>query len=162
MDQSENIGQLALALSKVQGKLTHAKKDSKNPFFKSTYADLGSVLDSCRSLLAEHELAIMQFPGQCFADNELMHMTLTTVLSHSSGEWIKQSMSMPLTKADPQGAGSCLTYMRRYALSAVLAIYADGSDDDGNAASVPVANKRITMPNLHEKVCTFSGACYIR
>jgi len=106
------------------------------------------VLDSCRSLLAEHELAIMQFPGQCFADNELMHMTLTTVLSHSSGEWIKQSMSMPLTKADPQGAGSCLTYMRRYALSAVLAIYADGSDDDGNAASVPVANKRITINEI--------------
>ena len=64
MNHSESIAKLATALSIVQGKLTHAKKDSANPFFKSKYADLESVWDACRSLLAENGLCVMQFPGE--------------------------------------------------------------------------------------------------
>ena len=52
MHQSESIAKLATALSIVQGKLTYAKKDSANPFFKSKYADLESVWDACRDLLS--------------------------------------------------------------------------------------------------------------
>ena len=63
MNQSESIANLAKALSIVQGKLTYAKKDSANPFFKSKYADLESVWDACRDLLAENNLSVMQFPG---------------------------------------------------------------------------------------------------
>lgn len=150
MNQSETIGQLALALSKVQGKLTHAKKDSQNPFFHSSYADLGAVLDSCRSLLADNELSIMQFPGDLIrAEDGLLAMQLTTILAHSSGEWISKEMEMPIAKVDPQGTGSCLTYMRRYSLAAVLGIYA-GGDDDGNLASgqSPAKNKRITINEI--------------
>jgi hypothetical protein len=131
MNQSESITNLAKALSIVQGKLTYATKDSSNPFFKSKYADLESVWDSCRSLLAENGLAVMQFPGQ-FYDGT---MSLTTILTHSSGEWIGQDMSLPVTKPDAQGAGSALSYMRRYALSAVVGVVQ--ADDDGNAASNP-------------------------
>jgi len=150
MNQSETIGQLALALSKVQGKLTHAKKDSNNPFFNSSYADLGSVLDSCRSLLAENELSIMQLPGDIIrTEDGFMCISLTTIITHSSGEWIREKMEMPVTKPDAQGVGSCLTYMRRYALAAALSIYA-GGDDDGNLASVPATtkNKRITINEI--------------
>ena len=148
MNQSETIGQLALALSKVQGKLTHAKKDSNNPFFNSSYADLGSVLDSCRGLLAENELSIMQFPGDIIrTEDGFLAMQLTTILAHSSGEWIGKEMEMPISKPDPQGTGSCLTYMRRYSLAAVLGIYA-GGDDDGNAATLPTKNKRITINEI--------------
>jgi len=129
MRQSESIANLAKALSIVQGKLTYATKDSANPFFKSRYADLESVWDSCRSLLAENGLAVMQFPGEYFDGT----MSLTTVLSHSSGEWISKEMSLPVTKPDAQGAGSALTYMRRYALAAVVGVVQ--ADDDGNAAS---------------------------
>ena len=132
--QSENIAKLATALSIVQGKLTHAKKDSANPFFKSKYADLESVWDACRELLANNGLAVAQFPGTyCELDHS---MSLTTLLTHSSGEWISQEMSVPVTKPDAQGAGSCLTYMRRYALAAVVGVVQ--ADDDGNAASKPV------------------------
>ena len=131
--QSENIAKLATALSIVQGKLTHAKKDSANPFFKSKYADLESVWDACRELLANNGLAVAQFPGTyCELDHS---MSLTTLLTHSSGEWISQEMSVPVTKPDAQGAGSCLTYMRRYALAAVVGVVQ--ADDDGNAASSP-------------------------
>lgn len=128
MQKSESIAKLATALAVVQGKLKHAKKDSANPFFKSNYADLESVWEACRSLLAENGLAVMQFPGQY----EEGTMSLTTILSHSSGEWISQEMSLPVSKPDAQGSGSALTYMRRYALAAVVGVYQ--ADDDGNAA----------------------------
>ena len=131
MNHSESIAKLATALSIVQGKLTHAKKDSANPFFKSKYSDLESVWDACRSLLAENGLAVMQFPGE-FVDGT---MSLNTVLTHSSGEYMSYLMSVPMTKMDAQGAGSCISYMRRYALAAVVGVVQ--ADDDGNAASSP-------------------------
>ena len=130
MNHSESIAKLATALSIVQGKLTHAKKDSANPFFKSKYADLESVWDACRSLLAENGLAVMQFPGE-FVDGT---MSLNTILTHSSGEYMSYLMSVPVTKPDAQGAGSALTYMRRYALAAVVGVVQ--ADDDANAAVV--------------------------
>ena len=133
MQQSESIANLAKALSTVQGKLTHAKKDSANPFFKSKYADLESVWDACRDLLASNGLAVAQFPGT-YSDLD-KSMSLTTILTHISGEWISQEMSVPVSKVDPQGAGSALTYMRRYALAAVVGVVQ--ADDDGNAASSP-------------------------
>ena len=126
--QSESIAKLATALSIVQGKLTHAKKDSANPFFKSKYADLESVWDACRDLLAANGLSIMQFPGE-FIDGT---MSLTTIIAHNSGEFIEEQMSVPVTKPGAQGAGSCLTYMRRYALAAVVGVVQ--ADDDANAA----------------------------
>ena len=133
MQQSESIANLAKSLSIVQGKLTHAKKDSANPFFKSKYADLESVWDACRDLLANNGLAVAQFPGT-YSDLD-KSMSLTTILTHNSGEWISQEMSVPVTKPDAQGAGSALTYMRRYALAAVVGVVQ--ADDDGNAASSP-------------------------
>ena len=131
MQQSESIANLAKALSIVQGKLTYASKDSANPFFKSKYADLESVWDSCRSLLSDNGLSVIQFPGEYFDGT----MSLTTILAHASGEWMSQQMSVPVTKPDAQGAGSALSYMRRYALSAVVGVVQ--ADDDGNAASSP-------------------------
>jgi hypothetical protein len=148
MKQSESIKELATALSKVQGQLTFAKKDNANPFFKSKYADLASVWESCRTLLSENGLAIMQFPSGYetnvidFEKFSVEHlMSLTTVITHSSGEWISQEMTLPVTKADAQGAGSAITYMRRYSLAAVVGVYQD--DDDGNGAS---SNKESLTP----------------
>ena len=128
MITSDSIANLTLALSIVQGKMTHAIKDSANPFFKSKYADLESVWDACRSLLSENGLAVMQFPGEYYDGS----MRLTTIISHKSGEFISQEMSVPVTKPDAQGAGSALTYMRRYALAAVVGVVQ--ADDDANAA----------------------------
>ena len=137
MNQSESIANLAKALSIVQGKLTYATKDSSNPFFKSKYADLESVWDSCRSLLSENGLSVIQMPGNYFEGR----MWLVTKLCHASGEWIEQEMSFPVGKPDSQGvvktdAHSCMaaiTYMRRGALAAFVGIVQ--ADDDGNTAS---------------------------
>jgi len=142
INQSESIANLTVALSYVQGKMSHAIKDSANPFFKSKYADLESVWGACRDLLSAHGIAIMQFPG-LYSELD-KSMSLTTIISHKSGEWMSQEMSVPVTKADAQGAGSALTYMRRYALAAVVGVVQ--ADDDGNAASNPtgkVSNKPV-------------------
>jgi len=145
--QSESIANLAKALSIVQGKLTYAKKDSANPFFKSKYADLESVWDACRDLLSDNGLAVVQLPGEYFEGT----MALTTIITHSSGEWISQQMSLPVTKPDAQGAGSALTYMRRYALAAVVGVVQ--ADDDGNAASAPKQVKSSsTMKSVAEDI----------
>ena len=123
--QSESIKELASALSKAQGEVKGAVKDSNNPFFKSKYADLGSVWDAIREPLANNSLAIAQFPqGEC---------SLLTILTHSSGEYMAASYTMTPTKKDPQGVGSAITYMRRYALQSVMGVCPE--DDDGNQAS---------------------------
>lgn len=124
MEKSETIGQLTLALSKVQSALRPAKENSKNPFFKSSYADLGSVWDSVRKLLADNELAIIQMPVDMNG--------VTTVLSHSSGEWVSSTCYIP-TKEDAHGVGSAISYARRYALASFVGVVT-GDDDDGNMA----------------------------
>ena len=137
MASSESIKELATALSKFQGQIKPALKDSANPFFKSKYADLESVWESCREPLTKNGLSVLQMPGNYFEGR----MWLLTRLMHSSGEWIEQEMSFPVGKPDNQGvvrvdAHGCLaavTYMRRGALSAFLGIVQ--ADDDGNAAS---------------------------
>jgi hypothetical protein len=137
--QSESIKELASALSKAQGEIKGALKDSNNPFFKSKYADLSSVWDAIREPLAKNNLAVVQFPqGDC---------SLLTILTHSSGEYMSASYTMTPTKKDPQGIGSAITYMRRYALQSVMGVCPE--DDDGNQASAkqksePVKDKSVT------------------
>jgi hypothetical protein len=129
IEQSESIATLATALAKVQATVEGALKDSNNPHFKSKYADLSSVWAACREQLCANGLTVVQFPGE-MVDNR---MTMTTQLSHSSGEWMRGTLSIPLSKVDAQGYGSAVTYARRYALAAVVGVCPE--DDDGNAAS---------------------------
>ena len=126
MKKSESIKQLAAALAVFHIKVDVIKKDAKNPFFKSTYASLSNILDAIKIPLAESDLSFSQHP---MGENGL-----STILMHKSGEWIGSHFTMKPVKNDPQGIGSCITYMRRYALAAILGLNID-EDDDGNAAS---------------------------
>jgi hypothetical protein len=128
MQHSETINDLATALAKAQGEITGALKDSANPFFKSKYADLASCWDACREPLSKNGLAIIQSPEVTSEG-----LTLTTLLTHSTGQWIKNVFRMLPKDDTPQGVGSALTYARRYALTALIGIAQ--VDDDGNAAS---------------------------
>jgi len=128
MEHSEHINELAAALAKAQGEITGALKDSANPFFKSKYADLAACWDACRKPLSENGLAIIQSP-----EVNAEGLTLTTLLTHSTGQWIKNIFRILPKDDTPQGVGSALTYARRYALTALVGIAQ--VDDDGNAAS---------------------------
>jgi len=127
--QSAEIKDLVTALVKVQGKIKGAKMDSENPYFKSHYADLTSVWEACRDLLSANGLAVVQTMGGETPES----VTVVTTLAHTSGQWIRGSLIMKPVKADPQGAGSAITYARRYALAAIVGVCPE--DDDGAAAS---------------------------
>jgi hypothetical protein len=133
--RSASIAALAAALAKAQGEMTGALKDKTNPHFKSSYADLASVWDAARGPLSKNGLAVLQPPS---ADGA--RVTVTTILTHSSGEWVESTFTMTATQNTPQGVGSCLTYARRYALASMLGIAPE--DDDGNEASKAPSNGR--------------------
>ena len=135
MEQSQTISEIAKALSKFQAEVTNVKKDGINPFFRSKYATLENVLDTIRNPLTKNGLSFSQFPT---GENEL-----TTILLHTSGEWLKSTTKMTPKDATPQGQGSAITYMRRYAISAVLGV-ASEEDDDGAAASGTVKKTPVT------------------
>ena len=158
MDKSESIAKLAASLAKVQANLKPAAKNATNPFFKSDYADLGSVVNVARSLLGENGLSVAQFPGETFLSESGAAVELTTILMHESGEWLSQSLTMPIVKRDPQAYGSAITYARRYALASVVGIVT-GEDDDGQGAGsgqngqrkAPNAKQAPRLPAVVEK-----------
>ena len=134
MNKSESIVELAKALCKAQNEMGGAAKSSSNPFFKSNYSALPEVIKAIKQPFADHGLSYVQFPIE---DNG--RVGVETILMHSSGEWMSNKFTVQLTKQDAQGAGSAITYCRRYGLQAVAGIPSE--DDDGNAAS-PVASKQ--------------------
>jgi hypothetical protein len=149
MKKSESIKQLATALAVFHIKVDVIKKDAKNPFFKSTYASLSNILDAIKIPLAESDLSFSQHP---MGENGL-----STILMHKSGEWIGSHFTMKPVKNDPQGIGSCLTYMRRYALAAILGLNID-DDDDGNSASGnnPEKKDSSNLPWLNKNTDAFA------
>ncbi len=127
--KSQTIGKLIEALAKATYRFEDVAKDTINPFFKSKYADLAALINATRPYLAECGLVVSQFP--------LMDGTragTTTIIAHSSGEWMESDLTLPITKADAQGAGSAITYARRYAYQSVLNV-AGEVDDDANMAT---------------------------
>lgn len=131
MNKSESIKELATALAKAQGQIKGAVKDSANPFFKSKYADLASVVEAIRSAFAANGLSYVQSVEPSDKDE----VRVETTILHSSGEWINCGvLALPVSKVDAQGYGSALTYARRYSLSAATGVAPE--DDDGNAATV--------------------------
>ena len=128
--QSESITDLAKALLNVQQRLQPVLKDAENPFTKSWYASLNSVMDACRDALIENGIWLCQYPVPVEQPNSL---GLVTKLTHAeSGQWQSSLAVVPLPKADPQGMGSAMTYCRRYALTAMLGMVTE--DDDGEGA----------------------------
>lgn len=143
---SEQLGELFAALSKAQGKLRMAKKDSQNPFFKSKYATLESCWDCCRDALTENNLSV----SQVIQSDETGKMSLTTVLGHSSGQYMCSVIPILLNKMDPQSLGSAISYMRRYSLCAIVGI-TTGEDDDGEKAMEVYRNPPEVKPMDHEE-----------
>ena len=134
MKTSESIKQIAEALVSAQKEIRFAAKDSTNPHFKSKYANINSVIEAVKKPLNDNNIAILQSLSP--SDDNKLH--LTTRLLHSSGEWIEDTAVCPIQKQDPQGLGSAISYIRRYSISSLCALYAD--DDDGQSAALNAAD----------------------
>ena len=121
--------QIASALVKAQREFGPALKTSRNPHFKSKYADLSAVVEAVIDGLNNNGIALIQQTHECESG-----VIVETLLIHESGEQISGGrLHVPASKQDAQGYGSALTYARRYSLMATTGIAPE--DDDGNAAS---------------------------
>lgn len=132
MNHSESIKEIAAALADFQSEVKDPARDGENPHFRSKYVQIDGLLAAVRPILSKHGLSVVQSTGGDGQD-----ISVTTEIMHTSGEWIRtDALILKAVKADPQGAGSAVTYGRRYSLSAALGVAWD-DDDDGNAASAP-------------------------
>ena len=133
-NQSGKIDKLATALAKAQGEITGARKTSKNPFFKSDYADLYECIEATRPVLSKHGLSIVQTNDGVHVLGSTVFLHVGTMLMHTSGQWIRSYVPLPIdTPVNAHKLGSAMTYGRRYGLSAMVGIAQ--MDDDGNAAT---------------------------
>lgn len=137
MKRSENIASLAVALCKFQAKVKNPSNNATNPLYKSKYSTLDNVINTVRPVLAEFGLSYIQTPH---TSDDGLHMGVTTLLMHESGEWIESDpVVLPAYKQgkggekiyDAQAAGIAITYARRYSLSSMLGISSE-DDDDAN------------------------------
>jgi hypothetical protein len=138
---SEHIGAIAAALAKAQGELINPAKTLvatvQSPFPRETdrtfrYASLASGLDIVRKALSQHEIAAIQTTA---IDPATGQVFLTTLLAHSSGEWISSDWPVCASSetSAPHRMGAALTYARRYALFALVGI---AGEDDRDATDL--------------------------
>jgi hypothetical protein len=120
--------QIATALVKAQKEFGPALKNSKNPHFKSKYADLSACIEAVIDALNNNGIALVQQLSECDSG-----VIVETLFIHESGEILNcGKIHIPAVKHDAQGFGSALTYARRYSVMSACGIAPE--DDDGNAA----------------------------
>ena len=141
MNKSDSIKLLAVAMCKAQAEMGGAHKGANNPFFKAKYADLGAVVQAVKGPFASNGLSYVQFPI-----NDGDKIGVETILMHESGEWLMNSFTVKASKQDAQGAGSVITYCRRYGLQSIAGIPSE--DDDGNGASKQQAKEKPTSVDM--------------
>ncbi len=127
LKQSEKVDLISAALVKAQRKIGGAVKDCTNPFFKSKYADLGSVMEACKGHLNAEGICVLQ---PIHYDD--LGFFVTTELRHESGQFLSSTIKLILLKIDMQSLGAASSYARRYGLQSMLFI--PGEDDDGETA----------------------------
>lgn len=175
MNKSESIVELAAALSLAQKEMPKVKFNATNPFFKSKYADLGAIIETSKPILAKHGLSVSQLVIGA-TDQGTPLVGVETILMHKSGEWTSSAILLPLNidmtaarefneahpgKYEPkftsdknaaQEAGKTITYLRRYALSAILGMYADEDNDanEGKKSPQAIVEEAYTTPPEHD------------
>lgn len=123
---SDTIGLITEALSKAQGSIENALKDSANPFFKSKYADLSSVMAVTKAPLSENKLSFSSSVIQSGGANFLV-----CTLSHISGEWFRSYMPLLIAKNDMQALGAAISYSRRFSLASLCHVGVEENDGEG-------------------------------
>ena len=127
MNMSPEQSKFSPAFFQAQCEMSGAKKNAKNPFFKSDYADLKSVMDAIREPFANNGLYFVQA-----AESNGQMIAITTRIVHTSGEWIEAITELPPIKNDVHGWISAFTYGKRLGLQSLAGL--PSVDDDGNLA----------------------------
>jgi hypothetical protein len=132
---SDSMGKVIEALAKASSEFQPISKSCTNPYYGQKYADLSSLIEATRPALAANGLVVLQTP-RVIANRAV---EITSMLAHSSGEYIAFDIAFPAwqdtkdgARFDAQTIGSAITYGRRYSYQSLLNISAE-EDDDGNA-----------------------------
>lgn len=140
--QSDQLNELFTALAKAQAEIKPVLKNKNNPFYKSDYSDLKSVVEASRPALAANGLCVIQL-----TESEENAQYFITRLCHSSGQWIESRLKLAPVKQDIQSMGSLISYLRRYQYNSLVGVV-DTDDDDGNAAMPSNGSKFITSDQV--------------
>jgi len=132
METSDKIDKIFPALIKVQAELSPVHKSSKNDHYNHDYAKIEVLQEAVRPIMAANQMAVVQSPKP----SEVGVMALETMFIHESGQWMRETATVPFQRHDPQTYCGAVTYARRYSLASMLNITCD-NDDDGNTASRP-------------------------
>lgn len=145
--------QLYAALAKAQGEIQaaeanqeaeiRAKDDYSVVLYTFKYADLAACLEVIRKPLSDNGLALIQIPS--LSEGNAVHMK--TVIGHSSGQYITCDMMMYSEKGTPQAIGTCMSYLRRYSLCAMIGV-AQFDDDAVSAVADPSDYEKITAEEV--------------
>lgn len=142
MKTSESIKNLAKALLTAQTQMGGASKSANNPFFKSKYADLPTVMEVVKQPLNDAGIVVLQ--PALWRDGK--NFIVTTLVHADSGEFMASETEVVCVKQnDPQSFGAAQTYARRFGLQSMLFIPAE--DDDGNTASGRVTQNQTKTNN---------------
>ena len=125
-------------LAAVKAEVGRISKDSSNPFFKSKYFDVNSLLLHVEPIIQKHELLLLQ---------PIQDGLVKSIIFDTKGFSIESGIALPEIN-DPQKLGSAITYYRRYTLQRLLALQAE--DDDANLASNKVGIKASDLVDLSE------------
>lgn len=159
---SAKHGQIVSALLAIQQEVEPIVKDKKNSHLGNKYASIEAITDVVRPLLAKHGVFLMQ--GVEKPEVGVGVVSMLTRLVHVSGEWVENRVCSPMAdasgkSANVQIAGSITTYLRRYGLSAILALTTD-EDDDGNAGTKQRKEAR-RAPRTMAEIANATGATSI-
>lgn len=136
MTTSNDVKQIFPALIEAIAELENVSPNRENPYFKSDYADLASIIDAVKPILNKHGIAVVQG----FGGNENVLECHTRII-HTSGEWIESSVPVKVTDNKAPTYGIYITYMRRYALSAMLNIATEPDKDGAGTEPQKEVNK---------------------
>lgn len=130
MDSSPSIASLAASLVKAQLKIQPISMDKSVSYqnIKFEYASLSNIIANLRPILAAEGLAVVQVPS-LYYDAGAKFIRITTLIMHSSGEFIQGELSMECSSADPKQVGAIISYGRRYAYGSMLCVALDGDYD---------------------------------
>jgi len=125
MKKSDEINEICKALAQAKLEMKSAITDSKNTFFKSSYADYDSMQRAITTAMSNHGIVVLQE-----VTSTEKSVSATTFIGHASGQWFEfDPFCIPLMKNDPQETGKSATYALRYSLRGALGIQAGGDDD---------------------------------
>jgi hypothetical protein len=144
--ESELTNELDAALAKAQGDFEVAGLNKSNPYFKSKYADLMSVVMASRGALSKNGLSV-KFK-EMFIDGDLF---LYTTLAHNSGQFTKSKVKITPPKNDIQSISSTISYWKRICYSSITGVVTGDEDDDGEMAMVESRANSATGVALNRK-----------